>query len=78
MELVYTAQDGTETRELVHQFDGPGIAQGMHNLNGSIESFARSCFNYALDTKAGSLVCHQGYHFQEVRPYLQGYFPGDL
>ena len=51
VELVYTAQDGTETRELVHQFDGPGIAQGMHNLNGSIESFARSCFNYALDTK---------------------------
>ena len=51
VELVYTAQDGTETRELVHQFDGPGIVQGMHNLNGSIESFARSCFNYALDTK---------------------------
>lgn len=51
VELVYTAQDGTETRELVHQFDGPGITQGMHNLNGSIESFARSCFNYALDTK---------------------------
>ena len=51
VELVYTAEDGTETRELVHQFDGPGIAQGMHNLNSSIESFARSCFNFALDTK---------------------------
>lgn len=51
VELVYTAEDGSETRELVHSFDGPGIVQGMHNLNGSIESFARSCFNYALDTK---------------------------
>ena len=50
VELVYTAADGTEQRELVHEFKGPGIAQGMHNLNSSIESFARSCFNYALDT----------------------------
>ena len=51
VELVYTAEDGSESRELVHEFDGPGIVQGMHNINKSIESFARSCFNYALDTK---------------------------
>ena len=51
VELVYTAKDGTETRELVHKFEGPGVAQGMHNLCGSIESFARSCFAYALDQK---------------------------
>ena len=51
VELVYTAADGTKTRELVHEYDGPGVVQGMHNLNGSIESFARSCFNFALDTK---------------------------
>ena len=51
VELVYTAEDGSEERVLVHEFDGAGIAQGMHNLCGSIESFARSCFNYALDTK---------------------------
>ena len=51
VELVYTAEDGTEVRELVHNYKSAGIAQGMHNLNGSIESFARSCFNYALDTK---------------------------
>ena len=51
VELVYTAEDGTQTKELVHEFDGPGIVQGMHNLNKSIESFARSCFSYALDTK---------------------------
>ena len=50
-ELVYTAEDGTEIRELIHNFDKPGIIQGMHNVNGSIERFARSCFNYALDTK---------------------------
>jgi isocitrate dehydrogenase len=51
VELVYTAQDGTEIRELIHNFKGEGITQGMHNLNDSIESFARSCFNYALDIK---------------------------
>ena len=50
VELVYTAEDGTETRSLVHEYKGAGIAQGMHNLNDSIESFARSCFEYALDT----------------------------
>ncbi len=49
-ELVYTAADGSETRELVHEFKSAGIAQGMHNLIPSIESFARSCFSYALDT----------------------------
>ena len=51
VELVYTAEDGSQTKELVHEFDGPGIVQGMHNINKSIESFARSCFSYALDTK---------------------------
>lgn len=50
-ELVYTAEDGTETRELIHNFTGAGVVQGQHNLCGSIDSFARSCFNYALDTK---------------------------
>ena len=50
-ELVYTAADGTETRELIHEFDGPGIIQGIHNTEKSIESFARACFNYAIDTK---------------------------
>ena len=51
VELVYTADDGTETRELVHEFDGPGIVQGVHNVEKSIRSFAHSCFKYALDTK---------------------------
>ena len=51
VELVYTAADGTETRELVHNYTKSGVAQGMHNLDDSIESFARSCFNYALDLK---------------------------
>ena len=48
-ELVFTAEDGTVTRELIHEFDGPGVIQGMHNLDRSIESFARSCFEFALD-----------------------------
>jgi isocitrate dehydrogenase len=51
VELVYTAADGTTTSELVHEFTGAGIVQGMHNVTASIESFARSCFAYALDTK---------------------------
>ncbi len=50
VELVYTAADGTEHRELVHVFDGPGVVQGQHNLDASIVSFARSCFEYALST----------------------------
>ncbi len=50
-ELVFTAADGTKTTELIHTFDGAGVIQGQHNLNGSIESFAKSCFNFALDTK---------------------------
>ena len=50
-ELVVTAPDGTETRELIHAFKGAGVVQGQHNLDDSIGSFARACFNYALDTK---------------------------
>ncbi len=50
-ELVFTAEDGTEIRELIHNFAGPGILQGIHNTEQSISSFARSCFNYALDTR---------------------------
>ncbi len=51
VELVYTAENGEQKTELVHQFNGAGIVQGMHNLDASIESFAKSCFQYALDTR---------------------------
>lgn len=50
-ELVFTAKDGTEIRETIHEFKGPGILQGIHNTDESIISFAKACFNYALDTK---------------------------
>ena len=50
-EIVFTGEDGTVLKETIHTFKEAGIVQGMHNINGSIESFARSCFNYALDTK---------------------------
>ncbi len=51
-ELVVTDKDGRETRTLIHDFkSGDGIIQGVHNLDGSISSFARACFNYALDAK---------------------------
>ncbi|GHV85340.1 isocitrate dehydrogenase [Spirochaetia bacterium] len=51
VELVYTKADGTERRVTVADFKGPGIVQGIHNLNGSIQSFARACFLYALEEK---------------------------
>ncbi|WP_434311319.1 NADP-dependent isocitrate dehydrogenase [Hominifimenecus sp. rT4P-3] len=50
-ELVFTAADGTVTRETIQKFETPGVIQGMHNMSKSIRSFAKSCFNYALDTK---------------------------
>lgn len=50
-ELVFTSKDGKVTKEVIHTFKGPGVLQGMHNTNESIESFARACFNYALDRK---------------------------
>ena len=50
VELVYTASDGAETRRLVHEFTEPGVVEGMHNLDASIESFARACFDFALAT----------------------------
>lgn len=51
VELVYTDSEGNETRSLIHEFKGAGIAQGVHNLNSSIESFAKACFEYALNQK---------------------------
>ena len=50
-ELVFTAADGTVTRKTIHTFEGPGIIQGIHNTDHSIEGFARSCFEYALSIK---------------------------
>ena len=50
-ELVFTSADGTERRELIHEFTSPGVIQGMHNLDTSIESFATSCLEYALATR---------------------------
>lgn len=50
-ELVYTSKDGTETRETIYDFEGKGVLMGQYNKDSSIESFASSCFNYALSTK---------------------------
>lgn len=50
-ELVFTDEDGREIRETIHEFKNSGVVMGMHNTNKSISSFARSCFNFALDTK---------------------------
>ena len=62
-ELVITPKDGgAEQRLTIHDFDGPGIIMGIHNLDKSIESFARACFNFALDQK-------QDLWFQQKIPY---------
>jgi isocitrate dehydrogenase len=50
-ELVFTSESGEVHKETIHDFDGPGVIMGMHNLDDSITSFARSCFNYAIDVK---------------------------
>lgn len=50
-ELVFTDEEGKESRETIHEFKDSGVVMGMHNTNKSISSFARSCFNFALDTK---------------------------
>ena len=50
-ELLLTDQEGNETRKTIHEFKGPGVIQGVHNTDASIEGFARSCFSYALDQK---------------------------
>lgn len=50
-ELVFTDEEGREIRETIHEFKNSGVVMGMHNTNKSISSFARSCFNFALDTK---------------------------
>jgi isocitrate dehydrogenase len=50
-ELVFTSENGEVTKQTIHDFDGPGVIMGMHNTDRSIFSFARSCFNYAIDLK---------------------------
>ena len=46
-ELVFTGEDGSEKRMLIQEFKNSGVLMGMHNLDASVESFARSCFSYA-------------------------------
>ena len=50
-EILFTGEDGTEIRKTIHEFDEPGIIQGVHNKDSSIKSFARACFKYALSEK---------------------------
>ena len=50
-ELVFTREDGQEIRRVIHEFKGPGVLQGVHNLDSSITSFAHSCFRFALSER---------------------------
>ena len=68
-ELLVTKEDGSQEKYLIHQFDGSGIIQGMHNTDKSIESFARSCFNFALDL---SLIHISVWHTSTTTPCKAG------
>ena len=72
-ELVFTDADGHEERRLIHDFDQPGVIQGMHNVDSSIEGFARSCFEYALSTHQDLWFALEGHHLEDLRPPLQGH-----
>ena len=54
--LLFKGENGEEKKELIHHYEGAGVLQGMHNLDASITSFAKCCFNYALDTKQISKI----------------------
>lgn len=56
-ELVFTAADGTVQRQVIHEFDGPGVLQGSFNLDRSIQSFAKSCFEFAVSSQQDLLFC---------------------
>ena len=71
VELVYTPVGGEELRLLVQEFEGPGVVMAMHNLEKSIRSFAKSCVNYALRGRGGSLVFDERYDQQEVPRLFQ-------
>ena len=49
--LVFEGKSGKKEEIVIHEFDGPGVIQGMHNTDKSIASFAHSCFKFAIDTK---------------------------
>ena len=79
MELVYTAEDGTVTKELVHNFTGRGaLSRDKHNINSSIESFARSCFNYALDIKQDLWFATKDTISKKYDHTFKDIFPGDF
>ena len=79
VELVYTPADGSEeSRILVHDFQGSGVVQGQHNLDDSIESFARSCFEYALDTKQDLWFATKDTISKKYDHRFKRYLRGDL
>ena len=57
VEMVFVSESGTRTALSIHDFDGPGVVMGMHNLDRSIRSFARSCISYALAEKMELWFC---------------------
>ena len=78
-ELVFTGADGKEEfRQTVYDFECSGVLQGQYNKDSSIASFARSCFQYAIDTKQDLWFATKDTISKAVRPHLQGHLPGHL
>ena len=77
-ELVVTKADGTEERRTIHDFQTPGIIQGVHNTDKSIAKLRARLLQLRAQHEAGPLVRNEGHDLQNVRPPLQGYFPGNI
>lgn len=80
--LVFQGEDGEEKKELIHHFDGSGVLQGLHNVDASIESFARSCFSYALDTHQDlwfeARIPSPKHTMEDLKKYLTRYMRQNL
>ena len=77
VELVYTPEEGPEKRLLVHQYEGPGVAMGIHNLEKSIRSFARSCIHYALGEKVDVWFSAKDTISKKYHAYFKDIFAGE-
>ncbi len=77
-ELVFTSEKGEETRQTIHDFKGAGVIQGMHNIDKSIESFARSCFGYALAMKQDVWFATKDTISKKYDHTFKDYFPGHI
>jgi len=78
VEIVYTPEEGPESRLLLHDFNGPGVVMGIHNLEKSIRSFARSCINYALSEKVDLWFSMKDTISKKYHAYFKDIFAAEI